>query len=58
MIMDCKQWEAALTQEGRNHQSKQAVHGQVQTPAEGLEADFMQPNKKSIGKVLAAMCEC
>ena len=47
MIMDCKQWEAALTPEGRNHQSKQAVHGQVRTPAEGLEADFTEPNKKN-----------
>ena len=46
MIMDCKQWEAALTPEGRNHQAKQAVHGQIRTPAEGLEADSSKANKK------------
>ena len=46
MIIDCKQWEAALTPEGRHHQAKQQVHGQIRTPAEGLEKDFTKPNKK------------
>ena len=62
MIMDCNQWEAALTPEGRNHQAKQAVHGQIRTLAEGLEADFTKPNKekhrKSVGgyvRVLAGI---
>ena len=46
MIMDCKQWEAALTLAGPSHQAKQAVHGQIRIPAEGLEADLIKPNKK------------
>ena len=58
MIRDCKQWEAALTPEGRNHQTKQAVHGQIRTSAEGLEADFIKANKKKHRKSVGGLCEC
>ena len=46
MIIDCEQWEAALTPEGRHHQAHQEVHGQIRTPAEGREKHFTKPNKK------------